>query len=112
MLDYRSNNSCNTGRFELAFRDTVQPMSHHGDVRLLVEGKSVKKGDLARYSQIDAKFAKQEQKRTKQAAAGEKSSEEKPSLATVDNNTASQAVTAGGDSDISNSNADNVLSES
>lgn len=60
MLDYRANPGCDTGRFELAFKDTAQQSGPHGDVRLLVEGKAVKRGDLQRYTQLDAKNTKRE----------------------------------------------------
>ena len=61
VLDKRDNKTADTGKFELAFKDTQQIASSKCvDTKFVIEGQRIKRLDLAKYNQIDQEEAKKE----------------------------------------------------
>ena len=65
VLDRRENRHASTGDFELAFKDNPLPNTKCVETKFLLEGQRIRRGDLAKYNQIDQKLAKIEQQKEK-----------------------------------------------
>ena len=53
VLDRRDNKSADTGKFELAFKDSAVTATKCVDTKFIVEGQRIRRGELAKYNQID-----------------------------------------------------------
>ncbi len=65
VLDKRENKSADTGRFELAYRDSIHPGFKCVDTRFYIEGARIRKYELQRYSELDKKMRQKEKRKNK-----------------------------------------------
>jgi hypothetical protein len=63
VLDRKEKKNCDTGNFELAFRDVPLPPTKCVETKFLLEGQRIRRGDLAKYNQIDQKMTKLEKQK-------------------------------------------------
>ena len=67
VLDRRENRGCDTGRFELAYRENPLHASKCVETKFLLEGNRIRRQDLQRYSMLDQRFTKQEKDKEERA---------------------------------------------
>ena len=65
VLDKRENSNSRTGGFELAYKQTAVPGPKCVDTNMKIEGKRIKKADLAKYTDLDKKNSVAETKKLK-----------------------------------------------